>query len=377
MSGRKVGHVIPSQRLQIQRVLGPLAAQLELVHHKCLELLSEDSKTGIVEVRKQLAALRAELKQYKQATPRRETLDAAFDVENLLSRFDALLVSTAFETQFKNVSASIVSVIARGDISHLPTVKSSTCSLIETANKAISLHREAAKVFSEIKREAAAAVAAGSKNFTLEDVAPRAIAAAALDCINHEVDEASRIVSDDLKFGKFDVLKHAAIITEARRAAQQADPKKLDAALVSARSLRFDAAQLAAEMRVRINERAKIAEHLAERLKQLNYDAPDMYLDGEEFGEMAPFVLYATNPSGIANVRVTMPIDGKLIIEINGVAEGEEKTCVSLLEGFAEALRTIEQKFQVTDYGRAQSKVNAGDPVRTTQQVKARERRDK
>lgn len=118
-----------------------------------------------------------------------------------------------------------------------------------------------------------------------------------------------------------------------------------------------------------------MAAHLSERLKQLNYDAPDIRLVGtEEQGEMAPLVLYAANPSGSANVRVTMPIDGELIIEIDGVAEGEERTCVELLAGFSEAMKAIEQDFKITDFGRAKHAVSLDEQVKVRLATKEKER---
>ena len=385
MSGRKAGYVTPSPRLQLQRVLGPLATQLSNVRNDCSELLSEHSQTGVAELREQLSLLRKQLQQFNQSSSRRDGLDAAYDAEQLLHRFESALGGQPLAKQFEDINALIESTIARGNLSALPTVVASAQQLIERATAAVVIQREVSKVLGEIQKVSPSSSSVGSagkpamkersSELLLAEITTRAIVSAARESIDVEAREAGGITTDDATLGELDRAKHTQALAEARNAAEKADIKTCDNAVRDARLLRLDAARRATAMRIRIAERDTMAAHLSERLKQLNYDAPDIRLVGtEEQGEMAPLVLYAANPSGRANVRVTMPIDGELIIEIDGVAEGEERTCVELLAGFSEAMKAIEQDFKITDFGRAQHAVSLEEQVKVRLATKEKER---
>lgn len=385
MSGRKAGYVTPSPRLQLQRVLGPLATQLSNVRNDCSELLSEHSQTGVAELREQLSLLRKQLQQFNQSSSRRDGLDAAYDAEQLLHRFESALGGQPLAKQFEDINALIESTIARGNLSALPTVVASAQQLIERATAAVVIQREVSKVLGEIQKVSPSSSSVGSagkpamkersSELLLAEIATRAIVSAARESIDVEAREAGGITTDDATLGELDRAKHTQALAEARHAAEKADIKTCDNAVRDARLLRLDAARRATAMRIRIAERDTMAAHLSERLKKLNYDAPDIRLVGtDEQGEMAPLVLYAANPSGSANVRVTMPIDGELIIEIDGVAEGEERTCVELLAGFSEAMKAIEQDFKITDFGRAQHAVSLDEQVKVRLATKEKER---
>ena len=385
MSGRKAGYVTPSPRLQLQRVLGPLATQLSNVRNDCSELLSEHSQTVVAELREQLSLLRKQLQQFKQLSSRRDGLDAAYDAEQLLHRFESALGGQPLAKQFENINALIESTIASGNLSALPTVVASAQQLIERATAAVVIQREVSKVLGEIQKVSPSPSSVGSagkpamtersSELLLAEIATRAIVSAARESIDVEAREAGGITTDDATLGELDRAKHTQALAEARNAAEKADIKTCDNAVRDARLQRLDAARRATAMRIRIAERDTMAAHLSERLKQLNYDAPDIRLVGtEEQGEMAPLVLYAANPSGSANVRVTMPIDGELIIEIDGVAEGEERTCVELLAGFSEAMKAIEQDFKITDFGRAKHAVSLDEQVKVRLATKEKER---
>ena len=385
MSGRKAGYVTPSPRLQLQRVLGPLATQLSNVRNDCSELLSEHSQTGVAELREQLSLLRKQLQQFNQSSSRRDGLDAAYDAEQLLHRFESALGGQPLANQFENINALIESTIASGNLPALPAVVASAQQLIERATAAVVIQREVSKVLGEIQKVSPSSSSVGSagkpamkersSELSLAEIATRAIVSAARESIDVEAREAGGITTDDATLGELDRAKHTQALAEARNAAEKADIKTCDNAVRDARLLRLDAARRATAMRIRIAERDTMAAHLSERLKQLNYDAPDIRLVGtDEQGEMAPLVLYAANPSGRANVRVTMPIDGELIIEIDGVAEGEERTCVELLAGFSEAMKAIEQDFKITDFGRAQHAVSLDEQVKVRLATKEKER---
>ena len=385
MSGRKAGYVTPSPRLKLQRVLGPLATQLSDIRKDCIELESEHSQTGVAELRKQLSLLQKRLGTFTQSSSRRKGLDAAYDTEQLLLRFESVLGGQPLATQFENINALIASTIASGNLPALQEVVDSAQQVITRATAAVAIQREVSKVLGEIQKVSPSSSSVGSagkppiegrsSELLLAEIATRAILSAARESIDVEARAAGGITTDDATLGDLDRAKHTQALAEARSAAEKADIKACDNAIRDARVLRLDAALRATEMRIRIDERDTMAAHLSERLKKLNYDAPEIRLVGtDEQGEMAPLVLYAANPSGSANVRVTMPIDGELIIEIDGVAEGEERTCVELLAGFSDAMKAIEQDFKITDFGRAQHVVTLDEQVKERLTISERER---
>jgi hypothetical protein len=110
-------------------------------------------------------------------------------------------------------------------------------------------------------------------------------------------------------------------------------------------------------VRERIAQRQEVAKRLAAALEARNYDQVHSYYQGgAPGGDAAPLVLYANSPAGKGHVRVTLGIDASMVVEVDGVAEGEEEVCLDVLDAFARATAADGDQLVIDDYGRARER---------------------
>jgi hypothetical protein len=118
-------------------------------------------------------------------------------------------------------------------------------------------------------------------------------------------------------------------------------------------------------VRERIAQRQDVAKRLAAALEARNYDQVQAYYkDGAPGGDAAPLVLYANSPAGKGHVRVTLGIDASMVVEVDGVAEGEEVVCLDVLDAFARATAADGDQLVIDDYGRARESASERDRER-------------
>jgi hypothetical protein len=109
-------------------------------------------------------------------------------------------------------------------------------------------------------------------------------------------------------------------------------------------------------------------------LERRNYDRCDSYLVEGPGGDERPLVIYAHNPAGKAHVRLTLPLNDQMTIEVDGVADGEEEICVDVLEAFQQALEETGDGLDVIDAGRATRELERSrEKKRETTQIRQRE----
>ena len=384
MSGKKIGHVAPSPRRQVQRLLGPLAPLVAQAKVKCAPLSDTSSTNAIVNLRTSLADIRKQLGEFKKDASRRQMLDSAYDADQVLAKADAQIANLPASARFDAVGAAISAAVYSGDLSAAYSVQSQAMELVQLAEGAAATQREVSaavaglrKLFSPSGLVGRVTLVTASSTGNVSKVASnwrQEQSQALQQSIKEEGHGATQMSEEDKVLGRFDKSEHDKLLAQATA---QADALLMGKALENiqkARALRTEAAVAAARVRELIRERQLTAVHLAKKLTALNYDEPDIYLEGDaDQGDAAPLVIYCNNPSGVAHVRVTITIDGKLSIDIENVGEGEEETCVALLKGFQESLGAIEQDFKIDDYGRAAAKQLESAPEKVREKQRERE----
>ena len=113
------------------------------------------------------------------------------------------------------------------------------------------------------------------------------------------------------------------------------------------------------------DQRQIIADAIMNALYDQKYDAPQFYYseqnkDGIDI-ELSDLTIFAKSPGKAGDVRMNINLDGKVKLEIENIAEGEEVRCVSIINELQQQLAD-DIDFDMTDWGRGAS-ANSGEIV--------------
>lgn len=113
------------------------------------------------------------------------------------------------------------------------------------------------------------------------------------------------------------------------------------------------------------DQRQIIADAIMNALYDQKYDAPQFYYseqnkDGIDI-ELSDLTIFAKSPGQAGDVRMNINLDGKVKLEIENIAEGEEVRCVSIINELQQQLAD-DIDFDMTDWGRGAS-ANSGEIV--------------
>lgn len=391
MSGSKHAQARPNPSVTLQRELGPLLQKLIDLRRSYDIQSSQRDARELQALRQTARQAQNDFDQYKVVGEERDRLFGALEQCDLIlsecsraerdlitvSRIDAQLsdlnrvISSRSTTGLSACRSSTQNVIADthraiSELNHLSRAEFTLRALLESVGYDSSAQgalkpREAQstqRVEREQAREAALSAQRALEARAAKQRALREIAEAiTLDCSSEE-ERASAMSEDARKLGEFEASDHRASLDEARGILSSAE---LDESMIEAARRLLERAtrqRISSEERAQVNlervkERDLLAAHLSTNLINLHYDDPDVYLDDEELGERSDLILFAQAPSERLSVRVTLELTGGMRFDINGVPEGEERTCISLLNGFRDAAAQAEVELSVLDYGRA------------------------
>ena len=402
MSGVKTAHVRPNPTRELQRVLGPVLAQLETLKSSYTKNSQGVNRASLTEARSKLSQHEKNLKEYRvKGEARQKTFAAVSQSKPLLSKCENLQ-STLPQVQLLTSHIDTINqVISQGNLSQQNPCHSRAQQLIaqfSSANRDISeiksLLAQVKACFNTINSstqndkpiitEASHMVSDEQKKLLeaerLRQTQLRYLSHGLLSGLTQEIQLADNFSQEMRELGGFNNERYLQLLSKAQTSLQAhtlseqilEEAKRL---IESAASLRIGAESQAQTNLELIRERDLVAAHLADHLSQLNYDAPDVYLtDEEKTSELSNLVIYAQNPNGRGNVRIELGIEGSIKLEIDGVPEGEEVICMSLLEGFQEASRRAEMEFTIDDYGRAAQALAQTPRERIKQYERMRER---
>lgn len=383
MSGRKIGHITPSPTREAQRMLGPVAGLLIEAKEKFADLSQQAGTTAITGLENSVSEIRKQLSEYRKDAPRRKVLNAAFDAEVTLARVNRLVSNLSPAARFDEIVGEIRQTISSGNLAAIPAVQDHAMELIRQTNSLVAMQREISVSMACLKEYLTPPNTAsthspmgggGGTEVNLKAALTAKQKQSVSISVGEEAQEAEKLIAEDTALGGFDQRMHGSLLSKAVKCADALEFEKASNCIAQARALRGEALLKAARIRELIRERLLTAEHLAKRLIELNYDQPEMYYDAAAGSDAeAPLVIYASNPSGTANVRITIAIDGKLSIDIDDVGEGEEATCVALLKGFSESLSAIDQRFTIDDYGRAAALKPKSSKLKLSERVRERQ----
>ncbi len=358
MSGTKHANLEGSQRREARQRLGAFVQLLQAQAAACASIPANE-KGGITELDTAARSIRAELAQFKvQAGARRDMLDAARTAEQTLARLSKSPVIDAAE--FTNILHSIERLIAGTSAESIESLELSAHELLARGAVAEATQAEIQTSTSAIRDLLSAAnpknPSQTSTPTSISAAAERmraALDASASSTIRKESDAASAMSLDAQRFQTLLASQHAGFIDAATRAVANGKHEAATAAVSSASQLRIHAEHKAAELRQKIIERDVIAAELAHALQQRNFDKCHVYLQEPARDETAPLVIYAHNPLESGHVRVTIALDGKMTVEVDGVAEGEEQICLDALGTITDSLARLDETLTIQDFGRA------------------------
>ncbi len=108
--------------------------------------------------------------------------------------------------------------------------------------------------------------------------------------------------------------------------------------------------------RNKFNERQEIANAIMQALCDANYNAPEFGFAKDENGnddKLGNLHIFASSPSGIADMKMQIGMDGQVKMEVENVKEGSEELCVNALKELRSRTQDMGIDFTVTDWGRA------------------------
>lgn len=148
--------------------------------------------------------------------------------------------------------------------------------------------------------------------------------------------------------------------------------KRIAASLTELRQI----AQMAESNRVASEQRSALTEVIMNALYEQGYDAPTYYYnqqksDGSDV-EFSDLTIFAKAPGERGDMRMNIDLEGKVKLEVEGIAEGEETVCHQLIQDLQKGVGD-EIDFQMTDWGRA-ANVDANAKVAVRQQEKTQEK---
>ena len=135
-------------------------------------------------------------------------------------------------------------------------------------------------------------------------------------------------------------------------------------------------AKLADERANAANQRMELAEVIMNALYEQGYDSPIYYYSqqnnaGEDV-EYSDLTIFAKAPGVRGDMRMNIDLEGKVKLEVEGIAEGEETACHKLITDLQQSMNE-EIDFKMTDWGRAAG-IDSNAKVAMRQQMKEQER---
>ena len=123
-------------------------------------------------------------------------------------------------------------------------------------------------------------------------------------------------------------------------------------------------------------QRAALADVIMNALYEQGYDAPTYYYmrqksDGSDV-EFSDLTIFAKAPGNRGDMRMNIDLAGKVKLEVEGIAEGEETVCHQLVQDLQKGVGD-EMDFQITDWGRA-ANVDPNAKVVVRQQTQTQEK---
>ena len=414
MSGSKYAQARPNPAVELQRELTPLLQQLNALRQS----YETQSRRHPVHERKTLEQAvhnaRSDYDQFRVGGEKRDRLYSVLEQSaTLLSDCSIVEQNLISSSRINAQIADIERVISSRSIAGLRACKSSSQSVIAETHRALANLKQLSNAESKLQallepvgyysrdqgarrpntdssaqqieleraREAALSAQRAREAHLAKQRAFREIAdAVELECSSEEAC-ASDLSEDVHSLGEFSVAEHQRALDQARGLLRSSE---LDEGVIEearrlfegAMGARVSAEELAEVNFERVKERDLLAAHLSANLIDLHYDDPDVYLEDDEAGERSDLILFARSPSENLSVRVVLDLVGGMRFDIDGVPTGEERTCVSLLNGFREATAQAEFELSILDYGRAGDALSStpGERVKRIERQKAKER---
>jgi|GEM_PF-1870628 len=359
MSGTLETQIMFSRRRMARQQLAQLLPALQTARQQAESSRGAASTDARGELAQAIQKLREELRAFRTAsTDRASMLEAVRTADAALLRISGLATVAPSAAALAACEAEIQGILDGTSSADIDSTRESASNLVAKSARAESLRAEIATSMSAVRRLVTAPAApataprpdasrehAGLLNSTL--------LAATTATVDAEASAVAGANSDSLRLGEFNPAEHARAIESARKSLAKQDLDGASTHAAAARATRIAAEARAAEVRQQIEMRDELAGVLAMTLEQRNYDKCDAYLQPGPGGDERPLVIYANNPSNTAHVRLTLSLDGRMSVEVDGVAEGEEEICVDVLESFKKAVAESGDDFVVHDAGRA------------------------
>lgn len=135
-------------------------------------------------------------------------------------------------------------------------------------------------------------------------------------------------------------------------------------------------ALLAEKNKSNAEQRNELAEVIMNALYEQGYDAPTYYYSAQNPNgsdvEISDLTIFAKAPGVRGDMRMNIDLQGKVNLEVEGIAEGEETVCHQLIQDLQKGINQ-EIDFNMTDWGRA-ANVDANAKVTLRQQEKTQEK---
>lgn len=168
----------------------------------------------------------------------------------------------------------------------------------------------------------------------------------------------------------FDALSQAETLIGAERFAEA------ESLLASNLAAIRDFAKLAEERSNAANQRMELAEVIMNALYEQGYDSPTFYYSeqnqaGEDV-EYSDLTIFAKAPGVRGDMRMNINLEGKVKLEVEGIAEGEETACHKLITDLQSSMNE-EIDFEMTDWGRATG-VDSQAKIAMREQAKEQEK---
>lgn len=373
MSGPKSTYVRPSRSRAARQRLHHLLPMLRDAESAARSIRSG---SDVERLENLIRSLRAELSQFQTAADRRgEALGVVRNSERSLATSRKVLSSLPDAEEFATLARSIEFALDGDSTGSIDRIRLDAEHLLARASEAQAAAEQVRGRIPAVERALTAARPARRRGSDMGQI-ERDFDADIRDAIEEAVDAEGRALanapSDTVSLGGLDSTAHGQLLVTARECARKGDVDAANAAVCEARKLREHAAHRCGEVRERIVQRKELASRLAAALESRNYDSVHAYYSGPaESNDAAPLVLYAGNPAGKAHVRVTLGIDGSMVVEVDGVADGEEEVCLDVLATFSRTVEDGGDELEIHDLGRAK------DALRQPKWVKERESKER
>lgn len=330
-------------------------------------------------LRGRVGELRETLARFAATGSSRAELFAALSgAESCLKQMSALLASAPDAGGRRKLEERVQQLLQRGSFDEVRAARAALSAAVGALERVQALSKESASAAAAIGQLLRPAAHAGGGAVRGSDVAERevsalrdALTAAKQESLEAEAVAARSLMADNLASRQFDAPAHAEALAAATACIASGELELATAHIERAASLRVSAAASAAEVLQKIALRNLLADRLRAALELRNYDQCDEYFAEGPGGDERALVVYGHNPSNTAHVRLTLSIDGGLVVEVDNVPEGEESICMDLLTAFQEAGRDIGDTLDITDAGRIAGLLN---PVQERVQELERER---